>query len=93
MLNNVKNSDFLTICTPSYYENIENPGLKLEIGDRVRISEHDLPLGKGNKPQFTQEVFEIVAIIPKKPPRNTIKDKQVETIRDKFHQKQLIRVN
>ena len=27
---NVKNSDFLSICTANHYENLENPSLKLE---------------------------------------------------------------
>ena len=32
------------------------------IGDRVRISNYDLHFRKDYKPQFTREVFEIVAI-------------------------------
>ena len=35
---------------------------KFEIGDRVRISKIDFPFQKGNKPQFTGELFEISSI-------------------------------
>ena len=65
---------------------------QFEIGDRVRISKFDLPSRKGYKPQFTQEVFEIVAISSRKPPTYTIKDEQDEIIRGKFYQKELIKV-
>ena len=63
-----------------------------KIGDGVRISRYDLPFRKGYKPQFTREVFEIVAIATKKPPTYTIKDEQGEVIQDKFYQKELIKV-
>ena len=62
-----------------------------KIGDRVRISKYDLPFRKGYKPQFTREVFEIVAIATKKPPTYTIKDEQGEVIQGKFYQKELIK--
>ena len=45
---------------------------------------------KGYKPQFTQEILEIVAIATTKPPTNTIKDKQ-EVICGKFYEKEIIR--
>ena len=65
---------------------------KFGIGDRVRISKYDLPFRKGYKPQFTQKIFEIVAIATKKPPTYTIKDEQEEVIRGKFYEKEPIRV-
>ena len=43
-------------------------------------------------PQFTQEVFEIVAISSTKPPTYTKKDEQDEIIRGKFYQKELVKV-
>ena len=46
---------------------------QIKIGDRVRISKYDLPFRKGYKPQFTQEVFEIVEISSRKPPTYTIR--------------------
>ena len=49
---------------------------KFKVGDRVRISKYDLPFRKGYEPQFTKEVFEIVAITSKKPPTYTIKDEK-----------------
>ena len=63
-----------------------------KIADRVRISEYDLLLGKVYKPQFTQEVFEIVAIATRRPPAYTIKDEQGKIIQGKFYQKELIKV-
>ena len=61
-------------------------------GDGVRISQYDLPFRKGYKPQFTREVFGIVAIATKKLPTYTIKDEQDEIIQGKFYQKELIKV-
>ena len=88
--NNVKNSDFLSILYSKPLPEIRKPMFK--IGDRVRISKYDLPSRKGYKPQFTQEVFEIVAISSRKPPTYTIKDEQDEIIRGKLYQKEIIKV-
>ena len=63
-----------------------------KVGDRVRISKYDLPFRKGYKPQFTREVFEIVAIATRKPPTHTIEDEQGEVIQGKFYQKELNKV-
>ena len=87
---NVKNSGFLSILYSKPLREFRKP--KFKIGDRVRISKYDLPFRKGYKPQFTQEVFEIVAISSRKPPTYTIKDEQDEIIRGKFPQKELIQV-
>ena len=65
---------------------------KFRFGDRVRISKYDLPFSEGYNPQFTKEVFEIVAISSKKPPTYTNKDEQDEIIRGNFYQKGLIKV-
>ena len=65
---------------------------QFKIGDRDRISKYDLPFRRGYKPQFTKELFEIVAISPNKRPTYTIKDEQDEIIRGKFYQKELIKV-
>ena len=88
--NTVKNCDFLSIPCSKPLREFKKPIFKT--GDRVRISKYDLPFRKGYKPQFTREVFEIVAIATRKPPRYTIKDEQDEIIRGKFHQKELIKV-
>ena len=61
---NVKNSDFLSILNSKPQRDFRKP--KFKVGDRVRISKFDTPSRKGYKPQFTKEVFEIVAIFPKK---------------------------
>ena len=63
---NVRNSDFLSILYSKPLQEFRKPQFK--IGDRVRISKYDLPFRKGYKPQFTQEVFVIVEISPRKPP-------------------------
>ena len=86
----VMNSDFLSILYSKPLREFRKP--KFKVGDRVCISKYDLPFRKHYKPQFTTEVFEIVAISPKKLPTYTIKDEQVETIRGKFYQKELIKV-
>ena len=58
--NNVKKSDFLSnLYSKPVRDYIK---LKFEIGDRVRISKYELPFRQGYKPQFTKEVFEMVAI-------------------------------
>ena len=88
--NTVKNSDFMSILYSKPLREFKKPTFK--IGDRVRMSKYDLPFRKGYKPQFTREVFEIVAIATRKPPTYTIKDEQDEIIQGKFYQKELIKV-
>ena len=62
------------------------------IADRVRVSKYDLPFRKGHNSQFTQKVFEFVAICYRKPPIYTIKDEEDGNMHGKFHQKELIKV-
>ena len=88
--NHVKNSDLMSILYSKPLR--EYKTAKLGIGDRVRISKYDLPFRKGYKPQFTQEILEIVAIITEKPPTYTIKDEQEEITRGKIYDKELSRV-
>ena len=71
-LNHVKNSDFMSNTYSKPLREYKKP--KFGIGDRVRISKYYLTFRKGYKPQFTQEILEIVAIATKNPPTNTIKD-------------------
>ena len=87
---NVKNSDFLSILYSKPLREFRKP--KFKIGDRVCISKYDLPFRKGYKPQFTQEVFKIIAISSRKPLTYTIKDEQDEIIRGKFYQKEMVKV-
>ena len=87
---NVKNSDFFSILCSKPLQEFKK--LKFEIGDRVRISKYDLTFRKGYKPQFTEEVFEIVALSSRKPSTYRIKDEQDEINRGKFHQKELKKV-
>ena len=88
--NKVKNSDFVSFlfCKPIR----EFPPSQFAIGDKVRFSKTDLLFRKGNKPQFTEEIFEIVALAGRKPPTYTIKDNQNLVIRGKFYEKEMIGV-
>ena len=88
--NAVKNCDFMSILYSKPLRDFKKPTFK--IGDRVRIAKCDLTFRKGYKPQFTREVFEIVALTRRKPPTYTIKDEQGEVIQGKVYQKELIKV-
>ena len=61
--NTLKNCDFMSTLYSKPLREYKKPSFKT--GDRVRISNYDLPFRKGYKPQFTREVFEIVAIATK----------------------------
>ena len=87
---NVKISDFLSILYSKPLREFRKP--KFEIGDRVGISKYDLTFRKDYKPQFTKEIFEIVAISSRKPPTYTIQDEEDEVIRGNFYQKETIKV-
>ena len=88
--NTVKNCHFMSILFRKPLREFKKPAFK--IGERVRISKYDLPFRKGYKPEFTREIFEIVAIATRKQPTYTIKDEQDEIIQGKFYQKELIKV-
>ena len=70
--NTVKNCDFMSILYSKHLQEYKKSIFK--IGDTERISKYELPFRKGYKPQFTREVFQIIAIATKKPPTYTIKD-------------------
>ena len=61
--NTVKNCDFMSILYSKPLREYKKRIFKT--GDRVRIPKYDLPFRKCYKPQFTREVFEIVAIATK----------------------------
>ena len=86
---NVKSSDFLSILYSLPLREFRKP--KFKVGERHRISKYDLPFRKGDKPQFTREVFEKVAISPRNPETYTLKDEKDETIHGKIYQKELIK--
>ena len=87
--NTVKNCDFMSFLYSKPLRDIKKPTFKT--GDNVRTSKYHSPSRKGYKPQFTREVFEIVAIATRNPPTYTIKDEQGEVIQGKFYQKELIK--
>ena len=88
--NTVKNCDFMSILYSKPLREFKKPTFK--IGNSVRISKYGLLFRKSYKPQFTREVFEIVAIATRKPPTYTIKDEKDEVIQGKFYQKELLKV-
>ena len=61
--NYVKNSDFMSIFYSKPLREYKKPELGIE--ERNRIPKYDLPFRNAYKPQFTQELFEIVALLPK----------------------------
>ena len=83
----VTNSDFLSILYNKSFKKYTKP--KSKIGDRIRISKNDIPFRKVYKPQFTDEIFGILAISTKKPPTYIIKDLEKEEILGKFYEKEL----
>ena len=87
---NVKNSDFLSLLYSEPLRQYKKP--KFKIGDRIRISKSDLSLGKCYTPQFTEEVFKIVATSSTKPPLYTKNNERDEIIRGKFYPKELIEI-
>ena len=85
--NSIKNSNFLSnlYSTPAR----EVRKTKLKSRDRVwtsDISKNDLPFMKGHSPQFTEEVFEFVAISSRKPPIYAIKVEQYDIASGTLHQ-------
>ena len=60
-------------------------------GDYVRISEKDIPFRKGYKPQFTDEIFKIIAVAASSPPTYTLQDREKEVIRGKFYEREVIK--
>ena len=88
--NTVKKCDFLSVRYSKHLREYKKPTFK--IGDRVRISKFDLFFRKSYKPQFTREVFEIVAVATRKLPKYPIKDEQDEITQGTFYQKELIKV-
>ena len=88
--NTVKNCNFMSILYSKHLPEYKKPTFKT--GDRVGNSKYELLFRKCYKPQFTREVFEIVATAKRKPPTYTIKDEQDEIIQGKFLQKELIKV-
>ena len=83
--NTVENCDFMSILYSRLLREFKKPTFK--IADRVRTSKYDLPFRKRYKPQFSRDVFEIVAIATKKPPTYTIKDEQRGLFKAKFIRK------
>ena len=87
--NKVKNSDFISIL----YGKLIREFLSTKSAICEKVCKADLRFRKGYKPQFTEEIFEIVALGSRKPPTYTIKDNQNLVIRGKFYKKEMIRVS
>ena len=87
--NAVKNCDFMSILYSEHLREYKKPTFKM-----LECESHFMTclFRIGYKPQFTRQVFEIVAIATRKPPTYTIKDEQGEIIQGKFYQKELNKV-
>ena len=72
MPESVKHSDFLSILYSKPLLEFRKP--KIKIGDKIGISKCNLSFSKGNKPQFTPEVYEIFAISSQEPPIYKLND-------------------
>ena len=83
--NTVTDGDFMSILYSKHFREYRKPTMKA--GVRMRISNFDLPFREGYEPQFTRELFEMLAIATRKPPTYTIKGEPDEIIQDKFYQK------
>ena len=66
---------------------------KFKPGDFVRIAKKDLPLRKGYKQTYTNEVFEIQKIATFNPPTYNLIDTNQEEIKGKFYQQELKKVD
>ena len=86
----VSNRDVLGILTRSFFKRNLYKTPKYKIGDYVRISKQDIPFRKGYKPQFTTQIFKIVAIATRCPPTYRIQDKDGQVILGKFYENELI---
>ena len=62
---------------------------RFKVGDKVRISKHDVPFRKGYNSQFTSEIFEIVKIATYKLPTYNLKGEQSDEILGKFYEQEL----
>ena len=86
----LKISNFLSILYSKQLRELKKPNF--ETGDRIRFSKYELPFRKCYWPQFTQEIFEIVAVSSRKTPTYAIKNEQAEIIHGKLYQKDLIKL-
>ena len=76
--NSAKNPYFLSFLDSKSLRDFRKTTCR--IGDSVRIWEYNLRFRKGYKPQFKQEVFEMIANSSRKPPTYTKQDEQDEII-------------
>ena len=65
---------------------------KFSVGDFVGISKADLPLRKGYKQTFTNEVFEIYDIPTTNPPTYSLIDATQEPVKRKFYELESVKV-
>ena len=87
--NTGKNCDFMSVLYSKPLREFKKPAFK--VGDRVPISKYDLPFRKGYKPQFTREVFEIVAIATRKPPTTQSRMSRTRLFKANFTKKSLLK--
>ena len=84
----IENSDFLSILYSKAPRDYRKPVFKLRHG--VRTSKQDPPYRKCYKPRLRQEVFEAVAVSPRKHPTYTVKKEQDEIFRGNVYHIEMI---
>ena len=60
------------------------------VGDKVRITVHKKVFEKGTAPNWSEEIFEISAIVPGRPLTYRLKDLTGEKIEGSFYTEQLL---
>ena len=88
----VRKYDFVVIVNIKLKLVLEYRKQEDKTGDRFCISKYDLPFQKGYLAGLNQKIYEIIAIATRNPRTCTIKDDQVEIMRVKVDQKELIEV-
>ena len=76
------------------YEDLKQytPVFKLKQGDHVRITKYKTVFDKGYEPKWTEEIFKIKRLIPRKPVVYKIEDLNSEEIEGVFYENELQKV-
>ena len=87
--NQVKKTDEASLITLQNCNTLQKP--KFKVGQHVRIRRKIDLFHRGYRIQFTEEVFQIVAIETLNPPTYALKDSNEQLIRGKFYENELVR--
>src|SRR5436190_4216068 len=64
---------------------------KFSVNDKVRISKNKRVFKKGYLPNWTNEIFEVYAVKPTKPPTYILKDTKGEILKGGFYEQELLK--